>query len=244
MANDPQFGAYSGPSDPHSFQIEVPEKKRSMWQTCLIGCLVMMAVLLLLALIAGFWVSRHWREWAADLGSQVIDQGIESSDLPQQEKVEVKQQVDRVATAFRAGQISNEQATRIFKKIMESPLMPMIVVMAVDKQYLDKSGLKAEEKAQGRLALERFARGVFDKKIDEKSVDSVMLHIADRQGPNSWKFRQHVSDDELRAAIAEAKAKADAAGIGDVPQNIDPSDEIKRIIDESMNENPPAEMKK
>src|SRR5690349_18804437 len=151
MASGQQFGEYSNPSDPHSFQIEEPEKKRSMWQTCLIGCLGMMAIMLVLAVIVGIWVSRHWREWAADLGSQVINQGIDASDLAPQEKVEVKEQVDRVAKAFRSGQISNEQAGRIFKKIMESPLMPMIGVMVVDKQYLEKSGLTAEEKAEGRL---------------------------------------------------------------------------------------------
>ena len=243
MASGQQFGEYSNPNDPHSFQIEEPQKKRSMWQTCLIGCLGMMAIMLVLAVIVGIWVSRHWREWAADFGSQVIDQGIDASDLAPQEKVEVKEQVDRVAKAFRAGQISNEQAGRIFKKIMESPLMPMIGVMVVDKQYLEKSGLKDEEKAEGRLSLARFIRGVFDKKIDEKAVDSMMSHISDRQGDNNWKFRQHVSDADLRAAIAEAKARADEAGIGEAPQNIDPSDEIKRIIDESLKEQPAEDSK-
>src|SRR6476659_3018871 len=148
MASDPQFGAYSNQTAPHSFQIEEPVRKRSLWQTCLIGCLGVLAVLVVLAVVVGFWVSRHWRGWAAEFGSQAINQGIDSSDLPPQEKVEVKVQVERVAKAFRDGQISNEQASAIIKKLIESPLMPSFVVMAVERNYFDHSKLSDDEKAE------------------------------------------------------------------------------------------------
>src|SRR4051812_15398188 len=97
MASDPQFGAYSNPSDPHTFQVEEPVRKRSWWQTCLIGCLGVLAVVLVLGAIGGFWLSRNWRGLVADAGSQVINEGIDSSDLPPQEKAEVKVQVERIA---------------------------------------------------------------------------------------------------------------------------------------------------
>jgi hypothetical protein len=236
MASDPQFGAYSNPSDQHSFQIEQPERKRSFWQTCLIGCLGVFAVMLVLAVVGGIWINRHWRGWFADFGSQAINQGIDSSDLPPQEKVEVKVQVERVAKAFREGQISNAQASAIFKKLMESPLMPSFVVMAVERHYFDRSKLSDEEKAQGRQALKRFARGAFDGKIKDKEFDSVMAHVADRRPNGQWQLRQTVSDEELRAALSEAKAQADAANIPPAPENIDPSDEVKRIIDEALNQ--------
>src|SRR6476469_10065818 len=124
MASGPQFGTYSNQNEPHSFQIEEPVRQRSLWQTCLIGCLGVLAVMVVLAVVVGFWISRNWRGWIADFGGQAINQGIDSSDLPPQEKVEVKIQVDRVAKAFRDGQISNEQASAIVKKLIDSPLMP------------------------------------------------------------------------------------------------------------------------
>ena len=235
MASDPQFGAYSNSSDPHSFQVEEPERKRSWWQTCLIGCLGVLAVMLVVAVVVGIWVSRNWRGWAAEFGSQAINQGIDSSDLPPQEKVEVKVQVERVAKAFRDGQISNEQASAIIKKLIESPLMPSFVVMAVERNYFDHSKLSDDEKAEGRKSLKRFARGIFDDKIKEKGIDAVMAHVAERKGDGQWRLRTTVSDDELRAALSEAKAQADAANIPAEPENIDPSDEVKRIIDESLN---------
>jgi hypothetical protein len=234
MASDPQFGSYPNQSDQRSFQIEEPERKRSWWQTCLIGCLGFLAVMVVLAVVVGFWISRHWRGWVADFGGQAINQGIDSSDLPPQEKVEVKVQVDRVAKAFRDGQISNEQASAIIKKLVDSPLMPSFVVMAVERKYFDRSKLSDEEKAEGRQSLKRFARGIFDDKIKDKGIDAVMVHVADRQGERQWHLRQTVSDEDLRAALSEAKAQADSADIPPAPENIDPSDEIKRIIDESL----------
>jgi hypothetical protein len=234
MASDPQFGAYSDSTDPHSFQVDQPERKRSFWQTCLIGCLVVFAVMVVLGVIAGFWVSQHWRGWVSDIGSQAINQGIDSSDLPPQEKVEVKVQVERVTKAFREGQISVEQSQAIFENLMKSPLMPTFVVMAVERHYFDRSKLSDEEKAEGRKSLKRFARGVFDGKIKDNGIDAVMAHVADRRSGDRWEFRKSVTDEELRAALSEAKAQADAANVLAEPENVDPSDEVKRIIDESL----------
>ena len=112
--------------------------------------------------------------------------------------------------------------------------MPTIIVGAIDQHYLQRSGLSAEEKAEGRLTLQRFARGAIDKKIDEQGIDAVMAHVADRQPNGEWRLRQQISDQDLRAALTEAKARADAAEIPAEPEAVDPSDELKRIIDESL----------
>ncbi len=240
MVSDPRFDKPreqdGPPRDEYSEPYDVPPPRRSKWTTCLIGCLAVLGVMLLLVVIALVWINRHWRGWVADIGSQVINQGIDASDLPPQEKVEVKAQVERVTKAFGEGRISNEQAAAIIQKLTKSPLMPAIVVMAVEKNYFARSGLSDEEKAQGRQSLQRFARGVFDDKINQKGIDSVMAHVADRQTDQRWQLRRQVSDQDLRAALSEAKLRADEAGIPDAPEHIDPSDEVKRIIDEALDE--------
>jgi hypothetical protein len=224
----------------HRFQIEPPEytdkqRRRSTFASCMIGCLVVAGVLLVVAIIFGVWVARNWRGWFADLGTQVVNQQIDESDLPPQEKVEIKVQVERVRTEFKAGRISMEQAVKIVENLAKSPLMPMLVVAAVDAQYFDKSGLRDEEKAEGRVTLQRFARAVVEGKIKEDGVDKVLSHIADRRGKDNWEPREHVSDADLRAALAEAKSQADAAGMpAEIESEIDPSDEFKKVIDEAL----------
>jgi hypothetical protein len=234
MASDPRFGFDD--ADPHA-----PDRKRSKWTTCLIGCLAVFGVILICLALVGFWIVRSWHGWAADGLSQVIEQGIDASQLPAEEKRELKIQGKRITEALRDGKLSGEQAVAMVEKLIHSPLMPAFVVLAADKQYLEKSGLSDDEKAEGRITLQRFARGTIDGKFPEQSIDSVLSHVADRRGDGNWKFRERVSDEDLRAALAEAKSHADEAGIPAEPEAFDPSDEIKKVIDEALRPKAEAE---
>ncbi|MFO0791976.1 MAG: hypothetical protein U0805_21145 [Pirellulales bacterium] len=228
MSADPRFDVFPDQS--------APERKRSKWMTCAIGCLIFLVIGIVLVAIFLFWLSRNWREFAANIGTQVVNQTIDDSGLPAQEKAEVKEQVKRVADALRQNRISSEQASKFVDLMQKSPLLPMLVVYGIDKGYIVKSGLSEDEKREGRVSLERFTRGMIDKKIDQQGIDAVMSHVADRQGNGEWKMRQQVTDAELRAALAEAKARADAAQIPAQAEAVDPSDEFKRIIDEVLGE--------
>lgn len=228
MASDPRF-------DVNLEEVGEEPKKRSKWTTCLIGCLGVLGVLMVLMIIAGVWVSRNWKEWASDFSTQAMTQIIDSSDLPQEERGEIKIQVERVTKGFRDGSISTEQVGMIIQKVVQSPLMPALVAAAIDKQFIEKSGLSDDEKTAGRIALTRFARGVIDEKIGQPGIDAVMANVADRQPDGKWRMRQHVTDAELRAAIAEAAKRADDAGLPAELPKLDPSEEVKRVIDGVLN---------
>lgn len=229
------------------FEIEPAEysttrKRRSTFASCLLGCLMVAGILMILIAIGAFWLSRNWRGFVADFGKQRVNEAIDASDLPAQEKVEIKEQVERVGTEFGEGRISMEQAVQIIENLTKSPLMPMMTVATIDAIYLDRSGLSDEEKADGRVTLQRYVQGTMEGKISQQDLDSVMSHIADRQGKQGWKLRQRVSDADLRAAIKEAELQADAADIpAEVEVTIDPSDEFKKAIDEALAE-PGAEV--
>ena len=95
----------------HRFEIipdegEATPRRRSKWASCLIGCLMVLGVMLVLMIVVAVWVAKSWRGWAADFGSQAVSHAIDTSDLPPQEKGEVKVQVERVAKSLRDGQIS------------------------------------------------------------------------------------------------------------------------------------------
>jgi hypothetical protein len=226
-------------ADEHRFSAEVagpsiPTEGRSRWQSCLIGCLVVFVILLVIAILFAFWVSRNWRNWAATAATEGIRQGISSSQLPAQEQQEIMVQVDRVAIAFREKTVSGEQLGKLAEKLIQSPLMSLMVTSTIDQHYFAKSGLSEEEKTEGRRTLQRFIRGSIDEKINEAGIDAAMAHVADRDAQGNWKLRETLSDDDLRAFLAEAKKQADAAGIPDQPADIDPSEEIKKIVDEAL----------
>ena len=63
-----------------------------------------------------------------------------------------------------------------------------------------------------------------------------MSHVADKEPNGEWRMRQQLSDADLRAALTEAKARADAANVAAEPEDVKPSVELKRIIDETLNQ--------
>lgn len=226
MANDPY-------RDSHQFDPEPPAKPRSWLTGCILGCLVFAVIALLLTGLAAIWISRNWKAWTASTVSQGIKQTIATLDLPPQEKIEVMAEVDRAAKAFADGQMSGEQAAKLLTNIVKSPLMTVMLAAAADKKYIAPSGLNAEEKVAANVTLQRFARGVFDDKISEATYESVMKNIATKHS-DRWELRDKVSDDELRKFLAEAEQAADDADIEENPPQIDPSDEIKRLIDQAL----------
>jgi hypothetical protein len=230
MATDARF-------DVDSTQWNEPQKK-SWWQTCLTGCLIVFVVLLAVAILGGIWVTHHWRGWASNFGSAAIKQAVEASDLVPQQKQAIGDQVDRVADAFRTGRLSVDQMGSIMEKIAKSPLMTLIMVTAADKKYVAHSGLSAAEKAEGRETVQRFASGAMTHKVDRAGIDAAMAHISDMQPNGQVRLRQTVSDDELRAFLSEAKQQADKAGIAAQPESVDVAAEFQKIVDEAMNENP------
>jgi hypothetical protein len=219
---------------------EPPERRRSWLAGCMIGCLVVLGAVLVLGALAAWWLSRNWRGLSANVATKVVEEGIKSSELPAEEQAEIMVEVNRVADAFREGRLSKEQITAIMQKLDESPLVTMAIASAAEKQYLAKSGLSDEERAEARVTLRRFLRGSIDGKINEQSVDAALSHVATKTPEGQWEIREKVSDEELRAFLAEAKRAADEAEIPEQPEEFDPSDEVKRIIDEAMRE--PAEM--
>lgn len=211
------------------------EKKRSAWQTCLIGCLIVCVVLFVLVALVGFWISRNWRNWTADFSTEVIRQGMAESQLDPQEQQEILVQVDRVTKAFREKSITADQLGDLAQKLVKSPIFSLIMTTAIEKQYLAKSGLSDQEKAEGALALQRFIRGTVDGTIQQAGIDAAMIHVATRN-PNGgeWQLKNRLTDEELRAFFAEAKKQADEAGVAEQPEAVDPSEEVRKIVDEAL----------
>lgn len=210
---------------------EEPDGTKSRMSGCLVGCLIACCVAVVLLLVAAVWIARNWQGWLADFGSHAIDTMVEASDLPELEKEEIHAQVARLADAIRTGKLPPEKLAQIMENLMESPLLPTMVVASVEIKYFDRSGLTEEEKEQGRIDLRRFVRGMIDKRIDEDAFQAVIDPIADKQPDGEIRIRETATDEQLRALLKAAKEQADAAEIPAEVDQVDPSDEVQRIID-------------
>jgi hypothetical protein len=216
------------------YQQEPPARGKNWLKGCLLGCLGAVVVLLIVGIVATIWISRNWRTWFTAGATEAVHQAVDSSQLPAEEKNQIKSDIDRFFVAFREGQVSMEQFGQLVQKFVDSPLMTAFVASAVETKYLDASGLSDEEKAEAKVTLQRFLRGAIDNKINQQAMDAALRHVADKQSDGNWQFREKVSDAEIREFLAEAKKAADEAQVPEQPEQFDPSDEVKRIIDETM----------
>ena len=242
-SNDPrsQYGTTPSTDDPNAYWSADGRGDRrekppaSGCKSVAIGCGCVFAVVLLLLGAAGVYLAFHWREYAASLAKATARAAVTESGLSQEDQGRLLTRIDQIADDFVAGKISQEQITRIAAEIMNSPVLPMGVVIAADQSYVAPSGLSEEEKEAARRTLQRFARGAFEKTISESDVQEVLEMMTESQG-NTHKVREHLTDDELRRILEVAKGKADAVEVPDEPYEIDVVGEIEAAISRALNE--------
>jgi hypothetical protein len=209
-----------------------PEKKSN---GCLKGCLIAAAIVLALAVLGGWLASQYWRSWASGFARTTINQTLKQSGLPEFEQKEIQVQVERLLAEFQEGRLTQAQAERLMDQLADSPLSASVIAFTIEKQYFDHSGLRDEEKESGRMTLRRCVRGVFNGDLSEEDGDAVLGTIGTKQPDGNWELNETLTDEELRTFLEKAKSRADAAGVPEIVEEVDPSDEIKRIIDAVLN---------
>jgi hypothetical protein len=77
-------------------------------------------------------------------------------------------------------------------------------------------------------------RGAIDEKISQADVKKAMAPVSTEKPDGNLELKESVTDDELKAFLATAKAEADAAEIPAQVEAVDPSDEFKRLVDQTL----------
>ncbi len=223
----------------------------------LVGCLVAIAIVVILAIIAAIYVGMTWRGHLSNIAKQGVVATLESAQIEQGEHDEIMVHVETLMTRFENKEVTIEQMTNVIDKVVHSAVPAAAMVIAIDRIYIAESDLEDTEKDQGRIELARFWQGLFDKSIPEDALHDVLASVttttpdnddirlnltlgSNGQQVTALRSADEVSGDELRTLIATAKAKADEAGITETPSPIDLSDEIGTAIANALEEDPSA----
>ena len=192
-----------------------------------IGCFTV----IVLAIVVVVVVVMNFKKIAATGARAVIVEGINNSQLPEEQKTELIQQVDALAGEFKENNISMEQFAAIAKELAEGPILPLGMFMMVDVKYVKPSGLSAEEKEDAALQIQRFTRGVAEGAIPKETLQSSfgMLAVTDTQG--NQRLKESLTDDELRAFIGQLKATADEAKVLNEPYEVDIAAEFRKAVE-------------
>jgi hypothetical protein len=199
---------------------------------CLLGCLGVVVVLSVAGGVAAWWGIKK----IPDLARGVVEQAVNDSDLPEEDKKVVMTQVDRLVNGYKEGKVDLQKLGQLGEKFAKSPLMDLMIAYAAKVQYIDPSGLSDEEKAEAERVLQRVARGVVEQKIPDDQLDVALNHISNDMGNGGRQFREDVTDAELRAFIKECKRLADEAEIPEGEYKVDIGAELKKLVDDALGE--------
>ena len=224
-AIDPAISVTSGPR---------PFVIASRRGSVLKGCLIAVAIMLVLVVGLGIFVAMTWRGFVAGTLKTASIQAINDSSLPQDQKDRLTTRMTGLADDFKSGTLTFEQIAQIMQSVSQSPLIPLATVYAVSSTHIESSALTTEEKAAATRSIGRFARGVVEEKIPATAMDDVLASVTTRRPNGQFEMKQAVTIDELKTFIAAAKAQADDAKIPDEDFQIDIATEVDKVIDRGL----------
>ena len=211
-------------------------KERSN-QAGIATALLIGAIAFLLILVAiGVYAVNNYKVWLAHGITTGMNAVINSSDIPEQEKVEVTRIVTQLKEGYLAEEITLAELGQVLEAMGSCPALPIGLVVQFEQSYVVPSGLNAEEKKAAGLHLNRLARGLADGRIDWPVAEEILEPISDRDADGNLQLRspELVTDNEIMAALVTAKEIADEAGISEEIVDIDISDEFKKSVEEAL----------
>lgn len=217
--------------------IEPPPALTSRRGSVVVGCLVALVIVIAIALAGGIYVWMSWKGWAASITRATVREVLKESNLAEDQKQAITAEIETLTKDFEEGRVSLDDLQRVGEEIAQSPLLPLAAVQAAKEKYIDGSEMSAEEKAASERTLQRFARGVHERKItpaEEKITDAIKPIVRLKPG-NNWELKDNPTRLELDQFLANCKAEADAAQIPDEPFVIDFAAEIRKIIATARN---------
>ena len=207
-------------------------KKRSGCGSCLFGCLGMVALLLVTGGIGGWIVWSQWPDWTRG----AIVATIENTDLAEEEKLAVVEQIDRLVDGYKSGDISGEQIFEVLEGVAESPISPVMFAGAAYERFIRTSGLAESEKQLAQITMRRVAQGVIDKQIDRQQLSDPLDYISSVDLNGSRHLKASVGDEDLRNMLTECKTLADEARISRALPQVNLGDELKDVVDATLND--------
>jgi len=219
--------------------------RRGNW---LMGCGIALAIFLLLLIGIGVFVAMNWRGWAATGMRQGMTAAIAELPVDDAEKAETQAVVDDFVARFEAGDISMQQLAMVMQEITESPVMPAGMAMGVSKAYFEGSGLTPDEKADGQTQIARIAHGLTSNAVTQEDLRAILTPIEAAAGDRDviqfqlgnrqirLKAPTIVTDNDLRAFIAQAREQADSRALPPTPPTFDLSGELDRAIRTALGE--------
>ena len=210
----------------------VPTKPKSKLPMILgVGCLV----IILGTCVGGYVVMKKTKDWAADAMAAVFNAGIDGTTLPDDQKDGIKGHINRLRDGFKNGTVTMEDLGAVLKEMGEGAL-PVGLIGEAYNTHVPTASKNSRD-------YERFARGVFEKKINTAAVQEVLAIVSNNNNANNANGQQNqqgvikdkLTDEELKKFVSALKRHADDAKIPNEAYKVDIAKAIGETVDKALN---------
>lgn len=189
-------------------------------------------MLLVMVLICGglvTYVAYNFHRWTAGWVRGPLVTMVDDLDLPAEQKISIKQNLNRVADAFQERRISYTQFTTIFEKLADGPFFDLVVVEAARHQYGVLHPQMDAEREETMLVLDRLARGISEGTIPREQLEKLRRLVQDLNEEQDDGSKA-VTEAELKSFIDAARKVVEAANIPAEPFTPDFAAEIDKAV--------------
>ncbi|MEZ6191584.1 MAG: hypothetical protein R3C45_09880 [Phycisphaerales bacterium] len=199
-----------------------------------IGCGIATLILLIILALGAWYVARNAKAWAAGGFASVVNQAVEQSTLPDEQKKTITSRVDHIKDEFVAGNITLEQIGQAMENLNVENLIAAGFTQYVGSGIIESSQLSDDDKAVGKQAMNRVATGVLDGNISTQQIEQVLAPIMQQTGSDNWEFKQNPTPEELQQVMENANDLADKAGIPQDVEQVDFGKRVEEAFDEAL----------
>ncbi len=226
----------------------LPQERSGSGKLILVGCLSVIIAGLLLAGVGGVYVWQNWRGLTAEKVAEVTDNRLRAIHLPDQEREEIMERVEYLATEFREERIEVEQFKALGQALAKSEFLPMLVAKAAYGGYIVPSDLSDTDKARAQHAFGRVAAGYVVGEVTKDELKELLRPLSE-DGTLNFKFTEKtlttnqnmnlkppgdVTEEELLELIESAETLAIEKDLSPDPLEVDLAQELDRAIEETI----------
>jgi len=199
---------------------EKPQRSQAM--SWFLGCLVALVAIAVLC-AGGCWLAAdRIMGFAVDKIHGVMVEAIEESYLPEEQVASIKNDLGRLRDAVIEKRVVMERVEALDEEIER--VLSLGFLEWFEHSAIDDAGMEPEEAEAARRTVQRFARGINERKLDmEHDLDNVNLQR--RNGDEHWDI------DSIQRTVRQMQEAVENANIPDEPYQADIGREFTILVD-------------
>ncbi len=199
-----------------------------------IGCGIALLILVILGAVAGWFIAKNARAWTASGAAAIMNEAVDQSTLPDDQKQTIKSRIEQLRVDFTAGDITLKEIGEAMENLDVEKLIGAGLAQYVGSGIIQASALSDEEKADGKQALNRVAHGMMDGQVTMSDFKQVITPILENPGSDDYQLKSNPTPEELKQVINNATDIADQAGIAEDVEELDFAERVNEAFDQAL----------